>query len=170
MAAEVIPPLIDTTTINGKRMAELPFKQYSTATELANYLVSKHSVPFREAHHISGSLVGELYRAGEDFSTNRQKCYDHLREKGIKASNEEIDQVLDPKSVMLSYNSYGGTGKDAVVVIEKELRKALEEHEQVLQQDKERVQHAYKRTRAIAREGHTVKTVDDISRLLLSHR
>ena len=113
-AAEVIPPLIDTTTINAKRMAELPFKQYSTATELANYLVSKHSVPFREvwancelmqlffdlrqAHHISGSLVGELYRAGEDFSTNRQKCYDHLREKGIKASNEEIDQVDSYKS------------------------------------------------------------------------
>lgn len=33
---------------------------FSTATELANFLVSKHQVPFREAHHIVGSLVGKL--------------------------------------------------------------------------------------------------------------
>jgi argininosuccinate lyase len=66
-AIEVIPPLIKSTTINTERMNELAFENFANATELANYLVSKHNVPFREAHHIVGSLVGDLYRAKDNF-------------------------------------------------------------------------------------------------------
>jgi argininosuccinate lyase len=53
-AVQVIPSLITTTTINVKRMEELAGGNFANATELANYLVAKHNVPFREAHDIVG--------------------------------------------------------------------------------------------------------------------
>lgn len=40
---------------------------FATATELANFLVGKHKMPFRKAHEVVGTLVGELSRAGQDF-------------------------------------------------------------------------------------------------------
>ena len=54
-------------------MAELATKNFSAATEVANYLVRDHNVPFREAHHIVGSLVGKLYRAGKNFDDLNEK-------------------------------------------------------------------------------------------------
>merc|ERR1719321_2663168 len=114
LAVEVIPALIETTTFNQDRMAELTYKQYSTATEVANYLVARHSVPFREAHHIVGSLVGELSRSGQSFE-NVDFCYDHITKKhSIEASRADIEAVLDSKRVMMSYDSEGGTGQKAV--------------------------------------------------------
>lgn len=53
-AIEVIPPLVESTTINAKRMEELAYANFANATELANYLVAKHNVPFRRAHDIVG--------------------------------------------------------------------------------------------------------------------
>ncbi len=66
-AAEVIPPLIDTTTINTQRMKEIAAANFANATELANYLVHKHKLPFRHAHDVVGTLVGRLSRAGKNF-------------------------------------------------------------------------------------------------------
>jgi len=83
-AVEVIPPLVQTTQLNLARMAELANANFSTATELANYLVLRHNVPFRQAHHIVGSLVGDLTRRGENFS-NTAYCFEHLKKSGVNA-------------------------------------------------------------------------------------
>lgn len=114
-ATEVVPPLIQTTTINTERMEEIAGANFANATELANYIVHKHKQPFRHAHDIVGTLVGKLSRAGKNFDTDFATCAAHLREHGIKASDDEIRSVLSPKTVMLSYNSEGGTGSKAVL-------------------------------------------------------
>ena len=44
-------------------MAESTEKDFSNATELADYLASK-GLPFREAHEIVGKLVLECTKAG----------------------------------------------------------------------------------------------------------
>lgn len=116
-AAEVVPPLIETTTINTKRMEEISSANFANATELANYLVHKHKQPFRHAHDIVGTLVGRLSRAGKNFDSDFATCAAHLREHGIKASDEEIRKILSPKAVMLSYNCEGGTGNKAVLAM-----------------------------------------------------
>jgi len=113
-AASVVGPLVQSTTINLERMSNLSGANFSTATELANFLVTKHSVPFRTAHHISGSLVGKLSRQGKCFDGNLEICQEHLKANGITTSDEELLKVLDTKSVMMSYNSLGGTGPKAV--------------------------------------------------------
>ena len=161
-AVEVIPALIETTTINFKRMEELTYKQYCTATEVANYLVARHDVPFREAHHVVGSLVGELSRAGQDFS-NTEFCVKHITETHrIKAKREEIQAVLNSKSVMLSYNSYGGTGPKAVQEMLDDFSSQLKEHRAVLKQDQDRVDNAFNTCRQIAKDAHSVKTSEDL--------
>ncbi len=130
-AIEVIPPLIESTTINTKRMEELAYANFANATELANYLVAKHNVPFRRAHDIVGSLVGKLYRRGENFS-NTQLCFEHLKEEGVNAPDSEVLNVLNPKAVMMSYTSLGGTSPQSVNNILKDYRQQLDSHKSVL--------------------------------------
>lgn len=146
---ETIPSLIQSTKLNLDRMAELAGKNFSTATELANYLVLVHNVPFREAHHVVGSLVGELYRKGENFD-NFSYCYEHLKKHNIKAPEADVRRVLDAKSVMMSYNALGGTGPIATKQTIKNLYAALEEHKKVLTVDQNRVKDAYNSARTIA--------------------
>lgn len=165
-AVEVIPPLIESSTFNLKRMEQLAAANFGTATELANFLVLRHNVPFREAHHVVGSLVGDLYRSGKNFS-EFQVCYDHITKKhGIKATPEDVRAVLDPKTVMMSYNSQGGTGKVAVEKMIKDMYAALDAHSKVVAADKARVDNAYNRTRKIAAAAGAVQSRDDLKKLI----
>eukprot|EP01121_Diplochlamys_sp_Union-15-3_P011185 TRINITY_DN3210_c0_g1_i1.p1 TRINITY_DN3210_c0_g1~~TRINITY_DN3210_c0_g1_i1.p1 ORF type:complete len:554 (-),score=105.09 TRINITY_DN3210_c0_g1_i1:14-1675(-) len=167
-AVEVIPALVKSTQINKERMHELSYENFSTATELANYLVAKHNVPFREAHHVVGSLVGDLSRKKENFR-NFDACYNHVVNKhNIKAPREELQKVLDPKSVMLSYNSLGGTGAEAVTNMIKDMREELEHHRNILKQDNDRVSQALETTRQIASKAGSINSADDLKKLIPS--
>ena len=164
-AMEVIPGLIRTTTINKQRMAELPFGNFATATELANYLVKRHNVPFREAHHVVGSLVGELSRRSENFS-NTKACMEHLRKNGVNASEQEVAEVLDPKSVMMSYESQGGTGPKSVRAMLDQFGHSLDQQRRILDGDRRRVTLAFEACRSIASRATAVKSSADLDRLI----
>ena len=168
-ATEILAPLLRSTTINKERMAELALANFSTATELANYLVRSHNIPFRQAHHIVGSLVGELYRRGENFG-NFKACFDHLKKNGVDAPAEEVRRVLDAKEVMLSYNSQGGTGPEAVMKMLEQFKQSLDRHRHRLQEDQRRVSTAYEACRNIARQASKVKSVSDLDRLIQKHQ
>jgi argininosuccinate lyase len=167
-AAEVIPPLVRSTSINKERMAELTYENFSTATELANYLVRRHQVPFRKAHHIVGSLVGELSRRSENFR-NFTACFDHLRASGIQADREELESVLDPRKVMMSYRSQGGTAPEAVQGMLSRLQQQMDAHQRRLEADERRVHDAYEAARSIAREVSRVESITDLERLIEKH-
>merc|ERR1719482_1892213 len=92
-ATQIVNPLVETTTFNLERMADLCDKNFMTATELANYLVSDHDVPFRETHHIVGSLVGKLNREKSNL-TNIPAVMAHLAENGIDADEAKVRTVL----------------------------------------------------------------------------
>lgn len=49
-------PMLQTMAVNKENMEKAAQKGFINATDCADYLV-KHGMPFREAHHISGSLV-----------------------------------------------------------------------------------------------------------------
>ena len=166
---EVLPPLIKSTTINKERMAELSYGNFSTATELANYLVRSHNVPFRQSHHIVGTLVGELSSRGENFS-NFAACIDHLKKNNILAKDEEVRRVLDPHQVILSYNSLGGTGPEAVRSMLEKFMKASEIHRCHLQADRRRVVSAYEACRAIAHQASGAKSAIDFAHLVQINR
>jgi len=156
---ETFPSLVESTTINVKRMEEIAGKNFSTATELANYLVLVHNVPFREAHHIVGSLVGELYRAKKNFE-DFDYCFEHLKKHNINAPEADVKRVLDAKSVMMSYNALGGTGPVATKQTIKNLKNVLENHKKVLAEDQKRVTNAYDSVRKLASQIGQVNSYD----------
>jgi argininosuccinate lyase len=166
---ETLPALVNSTRLNLKRMADLAGKNFSTATELANYLVLVHNVPFRESHHIVGSLVGELVRMGKNFD-EFEYCYNHLKKHNINAPVEDVKRVIDAKSVMMSYNALGSTGPIAVTNTIKNLRNTLENHKRVLQQDQQRVTNAYNAARNIAREIGNTRSYDEYSAVIDKYR
>jgi argininosuccinate lyase len=165
-ATEVVPPLIKSTKINLARMAELPDYSFCTATELANFLVRK-GVPFRKAHHIVGSCVGELSRKGQDFR-NKEFVYEHLKSMGVEFQKKDVDAVLDPKTVMQAYNSLGGTGPKAVADMLAKYRAQIKQEREVLAADNKRIQSSFEACRAIAKEAPNanIKKPEDIQRLL----
>jgi len=162
----ILPALTQTTTFNLARMHELAYGNFATATEVANYLVAKHNVPFRQAHHVVGSLVGDLARSGRNFR-DWEACVDWIIVKhGIPANRDELKKVFDPKYVMMSYNSLGGTGPEAVKKMIQDFRASLERHQQGIKADKARLEDALAVVRSIADQAASIKTKDDLIRLI----
>ena len=78
---------------------------YSTATDLADWLVQRLGVPFREAHHITGRIVAEAERRGVEL--------EHLPLEAMQAIEPRITadvySVLSVENSVRSRTSYGGT-------------------------------------------------------------
>ena len=49
---------------NKTRLAEAAGAAYSTATDLADWLVRKLNMPFRNAHHVTGTIVAMAEKQG----------------------------------------------------------------------------------------------------------
>lgn len=109
IAIDILAGMINTMTVNDKRMAESTEKDFSNATELADYLASK-GLPFREAHEIVGKLVLECTKAGyylQDVSLESYQEISNLIE-------EDIYETLKSHTAVERRNSLGGTGFDQV--------------------------------------------------------
>ncbi|TXH95070.1 MAG: argininosuccinate lyase [Pseudorhodobacter sp.] len=78
---------------------------FSTATDLADWLVRRLGLPFRDAHHVTGTLVAMAEKAGIDLPdlTLQQMQSVHT---GITA---EVFEVLGVDNSVRSRLSYGGT-------------------------------------------------------------
>ena len=78
---------------------------FSTATDLADWLVRVLNMPFREAHHVTGTLVAMAERKGVDLPD--------LTLDEMQSVHSEIDgtifDVLGVHNSVASRTSYGGT-------------------------------------------------------------
>jgi argininosuccinate lyase len=92
------------------RMAEVAGAGFSTATDLADWLVRTLDLPFREAHHITGSAVKRAEALGLDLPSLPLAELQAI-EPRITA---EVYQVLTPQASVASRTSYGGTAPDQV--------------------------------------------------------
>jgi argininosuccinate lyase len=78
---------------------------FSTATDLADWLVRVLGMPFRDAHHVTGSLVKMAEDRGCDLADLSLADMQSV-EKGI---TEDIFGVLTVEASVASRTSYGGT-------------------------------------------------------------
>ena len=78
---------------------------YSTATDLADWLVRERGMPFRDAHHVTGRVVALAEEKGADL--------EHLDLADLKAIDDTIDgsvfDVLSVEASVGSRTSFGGT-------------------------------------------------------------
>jgi argininosuccinate lyase len=64
LCLEAISGMVAGMTVNAGVMREAAEGGYATATELADWMVQTHAVPFRDAHHIAGSAVKMAEKLG----------------------------------------------------------------------------------------------------------
>ncbi|OFP26003.1 argininosuccinate lyase [Staphylococcus sp. HMSC057C08] len=101
--------MLATLTVNTDRLNETVHKDFSNATELADYLVEK-DIPFREAHAIVGQIV---------YWCIQHDCYllDVPLEKYQEFSptiDETIYSYLKTENCLKRRKSYGSTGQESV--------------------------------------------------------
>ncbi|CAN7617078.1 argininosuccinate lyase [Phenylobacterium sp. LjRoot225] len=95
---------------NTERMAAAAGAGFSTATDLADWLVRELNLPFRDAHHVTGAAVKRAETLGCDLPG--------LPIAELQALESRIDdriyEVLTPEASVASRKSYGGTSPDQV--------------------------------------------------------
>lgn len=121
VAVDILAGMLSTMTINKEKMASATQKDFSNATELADYLASK-GVPFRKAHEIVGKLVLEATKGGyylQDITLDDYKKISEVIE-------EDIYDKLSSKQAVARRTSLGGTAFSQVT---EQIKKALSELE-----------------------------------------
>lgn len=84
---------------------------FPTATDLADYLVRELGIPFREAHHISGSIVALAASRGCDLDEVPLEEMQALE----PLINENVIAVLGVDNAVAARKSYGGTAPSEVM-------------------------------------------------------
>ena len=97
--------MIDDLTPNRAAMAAMAGAGYSTATDLADWLVRRLGLPFREAHHITGRAVARAEVLGVDLAALPLKDLQALDSR----VSAEVYEVLTPAASVASRLSHGGT-------------------------------------------------------------
>ncbi|EJN94507.1 argininosuccinate lyase [Streptococcus ratti] len=120
VAIDILAGMLETMTVNDAHMAESTEKDFSNATELADYLAVK-GVPFRQAHEIVGKLVLECTKNGHYLQDIPFERYQEISDL-IK---EDIYTALQSKTAVERRNSLGGTGFDQVKWQIEEAKKAF---------------------------------------------
>lgn len=95
---------------NTARMAEAAGWGYSTATDLADWLVREAGLPFRQAHHVTGAAVKRAEALGVDLGQLPLAELQALH-AGV---TEEVYKVLTPEASCASRQSFGGTAPEQV--------------------------------------------------------
>ncbi|MEO0676253.1 MAG: argininosuccinate lyase, partial [Pseudomonadota bacterium] len=83
---------------------------FSTATDLADWLVRVLGMPFREAHHVTGTLVAKAEEKGVDLPELSLAEMQAVH----GAITEDVYTVLTVEASVASRTSYGGTAPDQV--------------------------------------------------------
>jgi len=92
-----------------ERMRQAVRGDFSTATDLADYLVRK-GMPFRQAHEVVGRVVHYCLKQGvalEDLDVAQLRTFSDL-------FGADAVQLLQPEAVMQARRSRGGTAPEAV--------------------------------------------------------
>jgi len=92
------------------RLKEIAGSGHATATDLADWLVSRLGMPFREAHHATGRLVAEADRKG---CTLAELELGDLQAVEPRITPEIFD-VLTVENSVASRRSFGGTAPENV--------------------------------------------------------
>ncbi|GBR69551.1 argininosuccinate lyase [Gluconobacter kanchanaburiensis] len=90
---------------NAPRMREVAGMGFSTATDLADWLVRELRVPFRTAHHVTGRLVGMAEQKGCDLADLSLEDMQSVEPQ----INAGVFDVLTVEASLASRTSEGGT-------------------------------------------------------------
>ena len=107
---KILNEILKNFSPNKQKMLELANTGYITATDLADYLVKNHAMPFRKAYQVTASIV--------NYAEKKKK---KLHELNISELNKiepnltkDVLKVFDLKYSVNSKKSFGGTSFDNI--------------------------------------------------------
>tara|TARA_B100000945_G_scaffold197502_1_gene158823 strand:- start:235 stop:681 length:447 start_codon:yes stop_codon:yes gene_type:complete len=113
--------IIEQIEVNEKKMLEQAQEGYSTATDLADYLVSKN-IPFREAHEIVGKAVAKAISMNKNL---HELDLNELNEGDGDFIGPDVYKVLSVEGSIKSRDHAGGTAPKQVKRAIKKARKLI---------------------------------------------
>jgi argininosuccinate lyase len=105
----VLPPLLDTLAFRADRMRRTAGEDFSTATDLADYL-ARRGVPFREAHEI----VGRIVRHALDTGTTLDALELEELRRFSDRFEPDVQGAVTVEASLRARSVTGGTAPDAV--------------------------------------------------------
>ncbi len=111
LALAAMTGMVADMTANRANLKAAAASGFSTATDLADWLVRELGLPFRDAHHVTGSLVAMAEGKGCDLPDltleDMQTVHDGIR--------TDVFDVLGVENSVASRTSYGGTAPSQVL-------------------------------------------------------
>ncbi|WP_408592699.1 argininosuccinate lyase [Paracoccus marcusii] len=105
LALAAMTGMLSDLTANRDRLEAAAGAGFSTATDLADWLVRELGLPFRDAHHVTGSLVAMAEQGGVDLPdlslAQMQSVHGQI--------TQDVFNVLGVHNSVASRQSYGGT-------------------------------------------------------------
>ncbi len=109
LSVEILTAALDTMHVHVEKMEKACKVGHLSATDLADYLVQRCGMPFRDAYKITGAIVVEAEKIGVDLS--------ELPYEVIKAMapcvEKDVREFLDLRHSMNARKSEGGTATEA---------------------------------------------------------
>jgi argininosuccinate lyase len=116
--ADMMPHVVSKKEV----MREAALRGFSTATDLADYLVRK-GVPFRDSHEIVGSAVGHGVKTGKDLG---EMSLEELKQFGDMIT-EDVFDVLTLEGSVSARDHLGGTAPNQVRAAAKRAQEKIAE-------------------------------------------
>ena len=107
---KILDEILKNISPNKKRMYALADTGFTTATDLADYLVKNHSMSFRKAYQKTAAIV--------NFAEKKKKKLSELKIDELKKLEprltSDVLKVFDLKNSINSKKSFGGTSFENV--------------------------------------------------------
>ena len=117
----ILNEILNNFTANKKRMLEFSKIGYTTATDLADYIVREFNFPFRKAYQITSKIV--------NYAESKNKTLDQLNIKELRniesKLNEDVLKVFNLRNSIKSKKSYGGTSFENIKKMINKYKKEL---------------------------------------------
>ncbi len=110
LALAAMEGMVRDMTANPDNLRAAASSGFSTATDLADWLVREAGLPFRDAHHVTGTLVALAEREDKDLP---DLTLDQMK-SAHEAITNDVFSVLGVDNSVASRTSYGGTAPDQV--------------------------------------------------------
>ncbi len=119
MSLVAMAGMVRDLSVNQEAMREAATHGYSTATDLADWLVRTLGMPFRNAHHVTGAIVRLAEQEGCQLSELSLEAM-----QGVESAiTDDVFSVLTVEHSVASRTSFGGTAPENVRRSVQEARK-----------------------------------------------
>ncbi len=119
ISLQIMREVLNNFVINKKKMIELAETGYTTATDLADYIVREYKYPFRKAYVITSKIV--------NLAERKSKKFGELTVTEVKSIDKNLDEnalkLLNLENSVKSKKSYGGTSFENIKKMIKKYKK-----------------------------------------------